>query len=81
MFLGSKVRPVRGADKPVSGLSRQCGSLNIPRPYRPPRPLTGIAFLLYCSKQDGPAGRRPLSVWKRLAQKVQNVACRLSPVT
>jgi hypothetical protein len=29
----------------VSQLSRQCGILNILQPYRPPRPVTGIALL------------------------------------
>jgi hypothetical protein len=31
----------------VSRLSRQCGILNISQPYRPPRPATGIALLLF----------------------------------
>jgi hypothetical protein len=29
----------------VSRLSEQCGILNILQPYRPPRPVTGIALL------------------------------------
>jgi hypothetical protein len=29
----------------MSRLSRQCGILNIPQPYRPPRPVTGISLL------------------------------------
>jgi hypothetical protein len=29
----------------VSRLSRQCGILNISQPYRPERPVTGIALL------------------------------------
>jgi hypothetical protein len=29
----------------VSQLSRQCGNLNISQPYRPPRPVTGVALL------------------------------------
>jgi hypothetical protein len=39
----------------MSRLSRQCGILNILQPYRPPRPVTGIALLLlYRNKQkDG----------------------------
>jgi hypothetical protein len=49
MLLGSKVLRVRRADNLatiVSRLSRQCGILNnITQPYRPPRPVTGIALL------------------------------------
>jgi hypothetical protein len=52
MFLGSKVRPVRGADNltAISELSRQCGILNISQPYRPPRPVTGIDLLFTVAK-------------------------------
>jgi hypothetical protein len=48
MFLGSKVRRMCRADtlpSSVSRLSRQCEILNISQPYRPPRPVTGIALL------------------------------------
>jgi hypothetical protein len=51
MFLWSKVRPVRGADNLTAIFDIHCGILNIPQPYRSPRPVTGIAllFLLYIS--------------------------------
>jgi hypothetical protein len=31
----------------VSRFCRQCGILNISQPYRPPRPVTGIAFYFF----------------------------------
>jgi hypothetical protein len=45
--LGSKVRRVRHLPPSLSRLSRQCGILNISQTYRPPRPVTGIASLIF----------------------------------
>jgi hypothetical protein len=45
MFLGSKVRPVRGADNHTATYELSYELLNISQPYRPPRPVTGIDLL------------------------------------
>jgi hypothetical protein len=43
----------------VSRLSRQYGILNISQPYRPPRPVTGIAllYLLFTVRNAQAPGR------------------------
>jgi hypothetical protein len=58
MFLGSKVRRVRRADKLTTiGAdcldSRQCENFNISQSYRPWRSVTGIALLLYFTWEGG----------------------------
>jgi hypothetical protein len=55
MFLRGRATPVRDADgrnmkmtaspPSVSQLFTQCGIHNILQPYKPPRPVTGIALL------------------------------------
>jgi hypothetical protein len=48
MFLGSRALPGRDNLTPsVSRLSRQCDILNISRPYRTPKPVAGIALLIF----------------------------------
>jgi hypothetical protein len=42
----------------MSRLSRQCGILNMSQPYRPPRPLRGIAFILPSSQTHRIKDRR-----------------------
>jgi hypothetical protein len=46
MFLRSRARPVGKADN-LTAISEQYvrGIINISHPYRPPRPVTGIALL------------------------------------
>jgi hypothetical protein len=48
MFLGSKVRLVRGTDNLIAmcePIVQRCGILNISQPYRPLRPVMGLALL------------------------------------
>jgi hypothetical protein len=48
----------------VSRMSRQCGILNISQPYRPPRPVTGIALLYFAySKYFGQKRLAGMSKW------------------
>jgi hypothetical protein len=55
----------------VSGLSRQCGILNISQSYRPPRPLAGIAFF----RSDRLSTNIKLVLHKALVRFVMTYAC------
>jgi hypothetical protein len=44
---GQRVR-LKTLPSTVSRLSRQCGILDISQPYRPPWPVTAIAFYYFC---------------------------------
>jgi hypothetical protein len=43
-FLGSKVRPMLGAET-LTAIYEPIGILNVSQPYRPPRPVKGIDLL------------------------------------
>jgi hypothetical protein len=51
-------------------LSRQCGILNILQPYRPPRPVTGIAYSQVVSNNTSEA-KHSTSTENMLAQIMQ----------
>jgi hypothetical protein len=57
MFLASGALPARKADNltAVSGLSKQCGILDMSQPYRTPRPvirIVSLLLLLYIIEDD-----------------------------
>jgi hypothetical protein len=65
----------------VSRLSRQCGILNISQPYRPPRPVTGIALLYFTLQIPGDKVLRKLSGPNKVKQLIQEITWALRDIS